>query len=1040
MTFPEPSGPGFGDAGERDVVGSRVLVGIQMINISRLSTDPVPLVPGTLITIAGQGPVDSNGAGKSSLIAAVSLMHADEQWRLNSGAATAAGMLFTARDAGQGEWGNAGHGYVIGVFADPDVTEIDDLESTALTVWIRINRDKPHLAVRWQEGLWIPRGNTDAGRAQRADPLWDQMVKRNGRNDIGARGMAEALFGDHVRCVSFLSTSVRATKTPNLLAQPLNEIGPDRIFDAIATLTGLDRELDEEQKLRATEHALDSDARETRKAIEVWEADAVTTEAAIARREHAREKADQAAEAWRNRLARRVVTAVQRQHDIKHEQGLIAAKLQSTAEQEKALSDQLGHLTNDEAFAARFQQAAADDERLTGQDKKLSEHRKVASSDLERLRSDKRNAEERALAADGRDEDTAREELAAAKAAHSSALEHRGVAASEHRKSQEALRAAESGDDLAPEQVAALDQEDVDAVALLDLVVLTEAEREEWEPRLASYRHAVVTRAPLDQAARLLAHIPGSTIIRADEHATESQGLPTTADGAMTVNRFLAALRDRHEHSTDPARALDTGAGVITLGGFSDPVTGRATRIAQAREAADTTAVAYQQAREQVDAAERAVTLAQNRLQAAQAATQAQQLAAQITDKATLVAELSEQREQLRPQLQQTHEHHEEMKRQRYQRDSEIGRITGQRQELRETRGSLSQQRSSLSEEVQALDVDRRLTQWQGTEADAQKHLAALLDEDQVLDETDWWKEAERLLREADEHCFPRDTAPEGVPAEIRTLREESNEGRGKSREESAQAAFPNYLRALRRYLAEMAKVDADRRSQIESERQRRTKALEASTQALQEQHRTTELVRSQLRAAIKRGLETVAHRFDELDRAYGGHGAALEFPDPEPPADPTQIWPWQVTPKWRRSDDHDGMVTYQARANTAQLDDKAVKLVCAAALASSSGRSMVLILDELGRNLGAQHRKDAVALFQNIGADHGITVLGALQDDMERYAIHASGEYIKLRRSSDSRPYNDPPVIVGQDSNSARIEMLQDWLTELRDDAEGAA
>lgn len=113
-------------------------------------------------------------------------------------------MLFTARDAGQGEWGNAGHGYVIGVFADPDAIEVDDIESTALTVWIRINRDKPHLAVRWHEGLWIPRDNTDAGRAERADPLWDQMVKRNGRNDVGARGMTEALFGDHVRCVSFL--------------------------------------------------------------------------------------------------------------------------------------------------------------------------------------------------------------------------------------------------------------------------------------------------------------------------------------------------------------------------------------------------------------------------------------------------------------------------------------------------------------------------------------------------------------------------------------------------------------------------------------------------------------------------------------------------------------------------------------------------------------------------------------------------------------------------------------------------------------------
>lgn len=614
------------------------------------------------------------------------------------------------------------------------------------------------------------------------------------------------------------------------------------------------------------------------------------------------------------------------------------------------------------------------------------------------------------------------------------------MAASEHRKAQEALRAAESGKDLAPAQIAALQHEEIPAVPLLDLVALTEDEREEWEPRLSPYRDAVVTHVPIDQAAHKLSHIPGSTIIQADEHATKSLGLPATTDGAMTVNRFLAALRDRHEQSSDPAGALDTGAGVVTLGGFADPLTGRATRIAQARDAADIAAAAFQQARGHVDAAERAVTLAQNRLQSAEAAIEAQQLAAQITDKTALVMELSEQREQLRPRLQEARDHHEEMKRQRYQRDSEIGRITAEKKETGKAHASLLKERSSLSEELQALDVDRRLTQWQGTEAKAQEHLATLPDEDQVLDEADWWKEAERLLREADEHCFPRDTAPEGVPAEIRMLREESNEGRGKNREDSAQAAFPNYLRSLRRYLAEMAKVDADSRSQIESERQRRTKALDASTQALQEQHRTTELVRSQLRAAIKRGLETVSRRFDELDRSYGGHGAALEFPNPEPPADPTQIWPWHVTPKWRRSDDHDGMVTYQARANTAQLDDKAVKLVCAAALASSSGRSMVLILDELGRNLGAQHRKDAVALFQNIGADHGITVLGALQDDMERYAIHASGEYIKLRRISDSRPYNDPPVIIGQDANSARIEMLRDWLTELRDEAEGAA
>ncbi len=53
-----------------DIVGPRVLVGVQMVDISRLSAHPVPLTNGGLITVAGQGPKDSNGAGKSSFIAA----------------------------------------------------------------------------------------------------------------------------------------------------------------------------------------------------------------------------------------------------------------------------------------------------------------------------------------------------------------------------------------------------------------------------------------------------------------------------------------------------------------------------------------------------------------------------------------------------------------------------------------------------------------------------------------------------------------------------------------------------------------------------------------------------------------------------------------------------------------------------------------------------------------------------------------------------------------------------------------------------------
>jgi hypothetical protein len=58
----------------------------------------------------------------------------------------------------------------------------------------------------------------------------------------------------------------------------------------------------------------------------------------------------------------------------------------------------------------------------------------------------------------------------------------------------------------------------------------------------------------------------------------------------------------------------------------------------------------------------------------------------------------------------------------------------------------------------------------------------------------------------------------------------------------------------------------------------------------------------------------------------------------------------------------------------------------------------------------------------------------------MERYAIESSGLYIKLRRSSDAIAYNEPPVVVGDEPNRARVELLRDWLSSYRPGAGPAA
>ncbi|GAA4293686.1 hypothetical protein GCM10023178_66390 [Actinomadura luteofluorescens] len=246
-----------------NVVGGRTLVAVQAVNISRLSTHPVPTVPGTLIVVAGQGPKDSNGAGKSSFIAAITALLGDEQWRFASGARAVAELLFNAELAAQGDsqWASADHGYIVGVFdyADPaeggGPVEGDGAEEeqgeTAVTVWLRVNVDAPHLEIRWRRGVYLASAPSEADRVSLADRLWASLPRSAGRRDLVAKDLSRVLYGGQVRCVSFLSTSVRSKVATNLLSQPLNEISPERIFSAIAALTGLDRELEAERKSRA---------------------------------------------------------------------------------------------------------------------------------------------------------------------------------------------------------------------------------------------------------------------------------------------------------------------------------------------------------------------------------------------------------------------------------------------------------------------------------------------------------------------------------------------------------------------------------------------------------------------------------------------------------------------------------------------------------------------------------------------------------------------------------------------------------------------
>ncbi|MFF0767365.1 chromosome partitioning protein ParA [Nonomuraea wenchangensis] len=1017
---------------EEDIVGDRVLVGLQSVRISRLSTHPVPVAVGTLIAVAGQGPKDSNGAGKSSLIAQISLLHADEQWRFGSGAHTAVDLLFNAEDAGgEDRWGNADHGYVIGVFAPAAAMTLQQLQTSALTVWIRIDRSSqkgPRLKLRWQDGLHLPTGNSEAEREQAADSLWQALPPRAGRQDVAARDLPRTLYGEHVRCVSFLSTSVRASITTNLLAQPLNEISERRIFEAIAALTGIDRELEKERQARRYEYDRQQEASDAASELASWEASAQVIEDGIDARDRARRRVVKAAAAWQSRTARLLCDALQRDTDIRAKISEIDTAIERDSRTAQELAAQAAQLADDKAFTQRQQTAISTFGRLEDDDRELGKQIATLELQIEDVGRLLRAARETARDADGRDAPTADQERANADSALEEAIKAAGVTEHKLAAARKRLQDTESGRDLARQQIDLLEIGGIDAIGLLDAIILNDEQRPRWEPTLWPYREAaVVDSNKLDNASVLLADLPGSILIAANLPASAPpDSLPGNASPHYDLSGFLAALDARSAARDEPDRIHDD-AGIVIVGGFPEPVTGRAVRIAAAWDHVLRESDSHHQAEERLKAAKQQVTAAERRQKGVRAAAEAARLDERIGILRKENQAARDEHVKLTPMLIAARSERDEVLRLDGVRQQTIESLQHRKTALDEKNKSRREDRESFEEERSQLGLPELAIQWNGTADSAREHLLGLPEHQQFWTADDWWEDARSQIADVLSECFPP-TATASMPMEIAVQRDEFSQ-RGPGRVRKAQETFPQLHHALHVYLRHQEDTDKYERQQIAIQREERHKSLEVARIGHEEAVQASRAYRGALTSAIKKKLTNVAAEFDRLDMDYGGYGALLQYDEPPPPADPTEAWDWKVTPMWRRAEGR-RLIPYNRRANTAQIDDRAIKLVCAAAAASGTGRPLVLVLDELGRNLGKQHRREAVALLGQIGRDNAITVFGALQDDMESYAIDACGQYVKLRRSSDSSPYNEQPVVVGYDEHAPRVELLRAWLT----------
>ncbi|MEU0572290.1 chromosome partitioning protein ParA, partial [Nonomuraea sp. NPDC005983] len=472
--------------------------------------------------------------------------------------------------------------------------------------------------------------------------------------------------------------------------------------------------------------------------------------------------------------------------------------------------------------------------------------------------------------------------------------------------------------------------------------------------------------------------------------------------------RALAAL---------PGSVLVSAAGVSVVGAFDGVATGREARIKAAEHRLHRARDVQESAAQAVRDAEEDLAEAQRRLEGAQAGVRLAELERRLAERRERLAELVGALEELTPKVAEAERQAGALDFRARTRDMEIERLDTRRQRLEGERAQARDQETKVGGERAGLKLDALAADWGGTVEGAREWLKALPDEERPRTAEEWWRIAERLFDQALRDTYTADE--EEIPEELRFLL--SERGGSAARE---QATFAAVCGALASYLRGQEEYEKHQRRQIEAQLVSRQRDLAAADKGAEEAAQSTAVHRAALTAAIKARLARVSEEFEKLDTSYGGYGATLEFPVPPAPADPEQRWQWRVTPKWRRGEGQ-GLVPYNRRANTALMDEKAVKLVCAAAIASSGGGHLCLVLDELGRNLGKEHRREAVALFRRIGETYGITVIGALQDDMEPYAIDACGQYIKLRRSSDAMPYNEPPVIVGHDQHADRVRAL---------------
>lgn len=1007
----------------KGVVGARELVTVQTFDIARLTTHAVPVVPGTFIAVSGVGPKgDSNGSGKTSFLAAITVLLADPQWRLDiNGGQLAAGLLFKPEAAGVegAQFAPAPHGYIVGLFVDPE--DPTGIESPPLTVWVRMSTQTPYLQVRWENAILVADDDTDELRYNQADSIWKSL---SANNQCSARKMQESLYGDAPRCMAYLDTTLRRAAV-SLLSQQMTEMSPDAIGQSLIELAGLRHLLEEEQSQRnaLAEHQRrlsDAGASHEKR---LREEDAEL--AGVANRQQARDRLAYGAEMWRLHFAKRYVEIVPEQQSatttIAEATATVAsarADLEDARDAHRLLAERRD-LTDAELEARTVWDKAKEARERADQERAIHAHRITETA---------ARRPSLVAASEGWNGTSVEDAAAALETALSDAAEAELRRRNAERASDEAgetLRQAEAG--ISPdtaEVVAALDVETISATVLADTVTIDESARDRWEPVLWPWRSAVVV-APTDAELAIAAvrDLPGAVLVAADADDA-ARPLPDGITSGVPVGGLLAALGGRTEYHPDPHRVADRDAGVVVVGGFPDPTTGREARIAAARAGVDAAAGELRDAKRALARANLEVRAASATADQARAVADLEQLDAELKRLTALVAGYDQRIPGLRDAEQNAFSDWQEADVLVRTHDLQV---TAAGNVVKQAKRSLSDAEDARKKALKALD-DLHLSYWRDGWGDTVDAAHALLNEqeDQVKRLTS--KRLRNRAQEALKDALDAYEADVGeVPSDIEEVRERRDDLADGDDPTPRAVSFQDLSRPLRTRLLGSTERDAITNTKIRRDRAEREAMVGDLDREVSDRTGTLQTLQDMIERSLEGHFGRMSAALDRLDCARGGHGAELLVHSRRPES-PTSPWRWEVSPRWRRSPGGK-MITYREVANGAQVKVYAVQVTLSALLAAEDTTGRVLVIDELGNSLGEVNRKDVLGALRRVAEEQRVTILGTCQDSVLYDASEQCKEILWFTHAALTDAYNQPVRIWAYDAEQRRVELTSDWL-----------